>query len=204
MYSRLVLQDGFTCVGTPFGSTGSVAGEVVFNTRMVGYPETLTDPSYRGQILVLTHPLIGNYGVAADERSGGVSRFFESDGIQITGLVVSELSREFSHWSGTRSVDEWLREHGVPGLTGVDTRMLTQRLRTSGSMLGKLLSGHDEVDFWDPNAENLVAQVSIDMPRCYGKGSKRVVLIDCGCKNGILRSLLTRGVQITVVPWDWA
>ena len=203
MHGKLVLEDGFTCFGTPFGGQGSVAGEVVFNTGMVGYPESLTDPSYRGQILVLAYPLVGNYGVPADERSDGISRFFESDRVQITGLVVAELSRAFSHWSAVRSLDNWLKEHKVPGLAGVDTRMLTQRLRTSGSMLGKLLCGDDEVDFRDPNAENLVAQVSIDKPRRYGEGRRRVALIDCGCKNGIVRSLVARGVQVTVVPWDW-
>lgn len=203
MHGRLVLEDGFTCFGTSFGWQGSIAGEVVFNTGMVGYPESLTDPSYRGQILVLAYPLIGNYGVPADERPGGISRFFESDRIQIAGLIVSELSREFSHWNAVRSLDDWLREHKVPGLAGVDTRMLTQRLRTSGSMLGKLLCGDDEVDFRDPNAENLVAQVSIDKPTRYGEGRKRVVLIDCGCKNGIVRSLLARSVEVMVVPWDW-
>jgi carbamoyl-phosphate synthase small subunit len=203
MRGRLVLEDGFICFGAPFGWQGSIAGEVVFNTGMVGYPESLTDPSYRGQILVLTYPLIGNYGVPADERSGGISRFFESDRVQIAGLVVSELSREFSHWSAVRSLDDWLREHKVPGIAGVDTRLLTQRLRTSGSMLGKLLCGDEEVAFRDPNTENLVAQVSIDKPRSYGEGRKRVVLIDCGCKSGIVRSLLARGVEVMVVPWDW-
>ncbi len=203
MRSRLVLADGFSCLGTPFGWPGSIAGEVVFNTGMVGYPESLTDPSYRGQILVLTYPLIGNYGVSADERTDGVSQRFESSRVQIAGLVVSDLSRNFSHWTAVRSLDDWLREHRVPGLTGVDTRMLTQRLRTSGSMLGKLVSGSDEVEFSDPNAENLVAQVSIDRPRSYGEGRKRLVVIDCGCKNGILRSLLARDVQVTIVPWDW-
>jgi carbamoyl-phosphate synthase small subunit len=203
MRGRLVLEDGFTCFGAPFGWQGSIAGEVVFNTGMVGYPESLTDPSYRGQILILTYPLIGNYGVSADERPGGISRVFESDRVQIAGLVVAEMSREFSHWSAVRSLDDWLREHKVPGLAGVDTRMLTQRLRTSGSMLGKLLCGDEDLAFRDPNTENLVAQVSIDKPRRYGEGRKRVVLIDCGCKNGIVRSLLARSVEVLVVPWDW-
>jgi carbamoyl-phosphate synthase small subunit len=203
MHGRLILEDGSTCFGTCFGWQGSIAGEVVFNTGMVGYPESLTDPSYRGQILVLAYPLVGNYGVPADRQLDGISHFFESDRVQIAGLIVSELSREFSHWSAVRSLDDWLREHKVPGLAGVDTRMLTQRLRTRGSMLGKLLCGNDEVDFRDPNAENLVAQVSIDKPKRYGVGRKRVVLIDCGCKNGIVRSLLARSVDVTVVPWDW-
>lgn len=204
MHARLVLEDGFTCSGTSFGGDGSIAGEVVFNTGMVGYPESLTDPSYRGQILVLTYPLIGNYGVPAKEPAGGLSRLFESDRVQVAGLIVSDLSEEFSHWSASRSLEDWLREQMVPGLAGIDTRMLTQRLRASGSMLGKLLCGKEDVPFRDPNTENLVSQVSIDKPRRYGEGRKRVVVIDCGCKNGILRSLLARSVQVMVVPWDWA
>lgn len=203
MRGRLILEDGLICSGKPFGWPGSVAGEVVFNTGMVGYPETLTDPSYRGQILVLTYPLIGNYGVPGEERRDGLSHYFESDRVQISGLVVSELSRSFNHWSAVRSLDDWLREHRVPGLSGVDTRLLTQRLRTSGSMLGKLLGAEEDVEFHDPNAENLVAQVSIDRPRRYGEGDRRVVLVDCGCKNGILRALLSKGLQVTAVPWHW-
>ena len=133
MHGRLVLEDGFTCFGASFGWQSSVAGEVVFNTGMVGYTESLTDPSYKGQILVLAYPLVGNYGVPADEQRDGISRFFESDRVQIAGLIVSEWSRHFSHWSATRSLDDWLKEHKVPGIAGVDTRMLTQRLRTSGA-----------------------------------------------------------------------
>jgi carbamoyl-phosphate synthase small subunit len=203
MNFRLVLEDGFSCAGRSFGAQVSVAGEVVFNTGMVGYPESLTDPSYRGQILVLAYPLIGNYGVPGAEGKGGVDPRFESSRIQIAGLVVSQLSSQYSHWDGRKSLDEWLREHRVPGLAGVDTRELTQRLRTSGSMLGKLLCGAEDVDFHDPNAENLVAQVSTSEPRHFGEGGKRVVLVDCGCKNGILRSLLARQVRVSVVPWDW-
>jgi carbamoyl-phosphate synthase small subunit len=203
MSGRLVLEDGLTITGEPFGAARSVAGEVVFNTGMVGYPESLTDPSYRGQILVLSFPLIGNYGVPGDDRRDGISQFFESDAVQITGLVVSELSRDFSHWRGQSTLHAWLERHGVPGLAGVDTRMLTQHLRTAGSMLGKLLAGHEDVPFHDPNADNLVAQVSLREPRRLGEGKKRVVVIDCGAKNGIVRSLLARGVAVTVVPWDW-
>jgi carbamoyl-phosphate synthase small subunit len=203
MSGRLVLEDGLTITGEPFGAARSVAGEVVFNTGMVGYPESLTDPSYRGQILVLSFPLVGNYGVPGDDRREGISSFFESDSVQITGLVVSELSKDFSHWRGQSTLHAWLERHGVPGLAGVDTRMLTQHLRTAGSMLGKLLSGHEDVPFHDPNADNLVAQVSIREPRRLGEGKKRVIVIDCGAKNGIVRSLLARGVAVTVVPWDW-
>jgi len=200
---RLVLEDGSTFAGAPFGWPGSIAGEVVFNTGMVGYPESLTDPSYRGQILVLTYPLIGNYGVPEDDRPSGVSRPFESDRVQIAGLVVSELARGFSHWSGRKSLAAWLEEHRVPGLAGVDTRFLTQKLRTSGSMLGKLVYAEQDLELRDPNVENLVAQVSLKEPARFGSGKKSVVLVDCGSKNGILRSLLARDVAVTVVPWDW-
>jgi len=202
MRGSLVLEDGFACSGTSFGWPQSVAGEVVFNTGMVGYPESLTDPSYKGQILVLAYPLIGNYGVA-EQNGDGLSSLFESERIQISGLVVSEFARDYSHWSGRKSLDDWLKEHKVPGLAGVDTRMLTQRLRASGSMLGKLLCGDDDIALHDPNSDNLVAQVSSESPRRYGDGEKRIVLVDCGCKNGILRSLVARKVQVTVVPWDW-
>ena len=128
---------------------------------------------------------------------------FESDRVQIAGLVVSELARGFSHWSGRKSLAAWLEEHRVPGLSGVDTRFLTQKLRTSGSMLGKLVYAEQDVDLRDPNLENLVAQVSLKEPARFGSGKKRVVLVDCGSKNGILRSLLAREVGVTVVPWDW-
>ena len=202
MRGSLVLEDGFACSGTSFGWPQSVAGEVVFNTGMVGYPESLTDPSYKGQILVLAYPLIGNYGVA-EQNGDSLSSLFESERIQISGLVVSEFARDYSHWSGRKSLDDWLKEHKVPGLAGVDTRMLTQRLRASGSMLGKLLCGDDDIALHDPNSDNLVAQVSPERPRRYGDGEKRIVLVDCGCKNGILRSLVARKVQVTVVPWDW-
>jgi carbamoyl-phosphate synthase small subunit len=203
MSGRLVLEDGFTCFGESFGHPGSVAGEVVFNTGMVGYPESLSDPSYRGQILVLAYPLVGNYGVPGDDRQDGISAFLESDKVQVTGLVVSSLSRDYSHWRGRQTLDAWLKKHEVPGLTGIDTRMLTQRLTSAGSMLGKLLNGNQDVAFHDPNLDNLVAQVSVREPRRLGEGKKRVVVIDCGAKNGIVRSLLSRGVAVTVVPWDW-
>jgi carbamoyl-phosphate synthase small subunit len=170
---------------------------------MVGYPECFTDPSYKGQILVLTYPLIGNYGVPLEASLNGISRFFESKQIHITGLVVSEYSAEFSHWNAGMSLDQWLREQKIPALAGVDTRALTQKLRTTGVMLGKLVGENSDVDFHDPNQDNLVAQVSIDKPVSYGAGKQRVAVIDCGCKNNIVRSLLQRDMSVTVVPWNW-
>jgi carbamoyl-phosphate synthase small subunit len=203
MNAKLILQDGTTFSGKAFGWTGSVAGEVVFNTGMVGYPECFTDPSYQGQILVLTYPLIGNYGVPLEKSVNGISEVFESKRIHITGLVVSEFSAAFSHWNGGASLDRWLKEQKIPGLAGVDTRALTQKLRTIGVMLGKLVGENSDVDFRDPNLENLVAQVSIAKPVRYGDGRKRVAVIDCGCKNNIIRSLLQRNLSVTVVPWNW-
>ncbi len=204
MNARLFLEDGSVFHGKAFGKERSVAGEVVFNTGMVGYPETLTDPSYAGQILVLTYPLIGNYGIPADEMENGISRVFESDKIQISGLVVSEVSHHFSHWSARQSLDAWLKAHNIPAISGIDTRKLTQLLRTKGAMLGKLIFEEEHIEFYDPNKENLVAGVSCRKPLSYGSGDKTVVLIDCGCKNNIIRSLVKRGVRVRRVPWNWS
>ena len=134
----LVLDDGTTFEGSSFGAQRSVAGEVVFNTGMVGYPETLTDPSYSGQILVCTYPLIGNYGVTADGTVDGMCTDFESERIQVEGLIVADYSNCYSHWSAARSLSQWLNDHHVPALTGIDTRALTKNLREKGPMLGAL------------------------------------------------------------------
>ncbi len=199
----LVLEDGTSLEGYSFGYPKSVHGEVVFNTGMVGYPEALTDPSYKGQILVLTYPLIGNYGVPRGDGATGLDTVFESSSVQIQGLVVSDYSFQYSHWEASKSLADWLEEHQVPALYGIDTRQLTKRLREKGSMLGKIEIGEDSVPFHDPNMENLVAQVSIEKPIHYVRGKPRVVLIDCGCKNGIVRSLLARGVTVLRVPWNY-
>jgi carbamoyl-phosphate synthase small subunit len=199
---RLVLEDGTTFCGRPFGFPRPVAGEVVFNTGMVGYLETLTDPSYRGQILVLTYPLIGNYGVPGERGDGSLLAPFESNRIQVSGLIVSEASMEYSHWTASRSFAQWLRDERVPALMGVDTRALTKRLRSAGTMLGKIV-GDEDIAFDDPNASNLVAQASVEKPVVYEGGATRVVLVDCGCKASIVRSLLSRGVTLIRVPWDY-
>ncbi len=201
--ARLVLEDSTWFEGYVVGYPKSIGGEVVFNTGMVGYPEALTDPSYKGQILVLTYPLIGNYGVPLDQPSNGLHTKFESSTIQVQGLVVSDYSFEYSHWEAAKSLDEWLVEHQIPGLYGVDTRKLTKRLRDQGSMLGKIELQEESVPFHDPNQENLVAMVSVQGPVVYHGGKRRVVLIDCGCKNGIVRNLLSRGVTVLRVPWDY-
>jgi len=204
--AKLILADGTSYQGRAFGSARSSAGEVVFNTGMVGYPECFTDPSYSGQILILTYPLIGNYGVPAPESPADPLRSpFESDRVHIAGLVVSEVSEEYSHWGSGSSLSEWLRLQEVPGLSGIDTRLLTQKLREQGSLLGRIVQEGDDDggDFWDPNQENLIARVSVRGPQEFGRGMKKVLLIDCGCKRNIVRSLVTRGVAVRVVPWDW-
>jgi carbamoyl-phosphate synthase small subunit len=200
--SRLVLEDGSVFPGRAFGFASPSAGEVVFNTGMVGYPEALTDPSYRGQILVMTYPLVGNYGVPKRGLASSLEPSFESDAIQVAGLVVAEAASAYSHWSAADSLDGWLAEQGVPGLSGVDTRALTKRLREHGVMLGKLVSDED-IEIRDPNQENLVAAVSVKEPVLYGNGRRRVVLVDCGCKRSIIRHLVDRGLSVLRVPWDW-
>ena len=202
----LVLEDGSLFSGSRFGAVKSVAGEVVFNTGMTGYPESLTDPSYRGQILVLTYPLIGNYGVPKPQRdTHGILENFESERIQVTGLIVADYSAEYSHWSAVRSLGDWLQEQGVPGIFGVDTRALTKQLREKGVMLGKMLVDDtvDTIRFEDPNERNLVSEVSTAKPVTYGSGRHKIVLVDCGMKNAILRSLLRFDTTVRVVPWDY-
>lgn len=201
--ARLELEDGSVFQGYSFGSQTSVAGEVVFNTSMVGYPESLTDPSYYGQILVLTYPLIGNYGVPESHIVDGLDNSFESSRVQITGLIVSEYSFDYQHWSAGKSLAQWLGEHNVPGLYGIDTRMLTKRLREEGSMLGRLLFFTEHKNFYDPNKINLIEKVSIPAPFDYGKGDKTVILVDCGAKDNIIRCLLKRGLQVRRVPWNY-
>ncbi len=201
--ATLELQDGTSFFGEPFGSFAPIAGEVVFNTGMVGYVESLTDPSYRGQILVLTYPLVGNYGVPADGMDDlGLPANFESDRIQVAGLVVATLSRDYSHHSAVRSLDEWLREGGVPGLTGVDTRHITKRLRARGVMPGRLVDDTGTVDFEDPNQRDLASEVCAGEPCTYNEGAgPRVAVIDAGVKTSILRSIAQRGFEVVRVPF---
>ncbi len=199
----LVLEDGSIFEGKIIGHNESIAGEVVFNTGMVGYPETFTDPSYKGQILSLTYPLIGNYGVPHSQTIEGLSNVFESNEIQVQGVVMTDYSLEYSHWNAQQSLDEWFKKHKVIGLYGIDTRQLTKKLRQRGSMLGKIISGGRDRDFYDPNRENLVQLVSVKEPFVYGNGTKKVMLIDCGGKFNIIRSLVGRGVQVKRVPWDY-
>ena len=200
---KLLLEDGIELQGKSFGSRTSVSGEVVFNTAMTGYPESLTDPSYKGQILVLTYPLIGNYGVAGNEIENGLPKYFESNKLHISGLVVSDYSFEYSHWNAKMSLADWLKREKIPGIFGIDTRALTKRLREKGTMLGKIIFKNDKVDLYDPNKDNLVDKVSTREKVIYGKGKYRIVLIDCGVKYNIIRNLLKRDTTVIRVPSNY-
>jgi carbamoyl-phosphate synthase small subunit len=200
--ARLLLEDGTEFSGYSFGYEKSCSGEVVFNTGMVGYPQSLTDPSYKGQILSLTYPLVGNYGVPGDELDQwGLPAHFESDRIQVTGLVVSEYCLEPSHFSSKRSLADWLRKQKVPAIGGVDTRALTERLRQSGVMKGKILVNEKAVPFEEVTMP--VAKVSCAERRVYEGGELRILLVDCGAKNNILRCLLDRKATVIRAPWDY-
>ncbi len=202
--ARLILADGTTFEGKSFGHEASTAGEVVFNTAMTGYPESLTDPSYEGQILVTTYPILGNYGVPPRREKDDVSEYYESDHIHARAIVAQDYSFDHSHWQADRSLAQWLQEEKIPGIYGIDTRALTKHLREHGSMLGKIvIDGCEEPDFYDPNKENLVAKVSCKEVEIHGDGDKTVVLIDCGVKHNIIRCLTRRGVKVIRVPWNY-
>lgn len=203
---RLVTLLGDDIEGYSFGAQKSMSGEIVFNTGMVGYPEALTDPSYAGQILVLTFPMIGNYGVPGDEKDEyGMPRHFESDKIHVAGLIVAEYSADYSHWNAIKSLSQWLTEAGVPALYGIDTRMLTKKIRETGTVLGKIEFEGQPVPIVDPNLRNLVAEVSVKEIRSFGeKNSPHIIAFDCGMKNNIIRYLVyEQKVRVTVVPFDY-
>lgn len=205
---KLVLEDGTEILGIGFGGKRLVSGEVVFNTAMSGYVEALTDPSYRGQILVLTYPLIGNYGVPEPRKAGTIERPFESNHIQVQGLVVCSYVDNHSHYQGTRSLGEWLASEDVPAITGIDTRRLTQRLRSKGTMKGWLYPAELELAEAQENSEAVAMQdevfrlVAPEAPIHFeGSGGQRVMLIDVGAKDNIVRSLVTRGASVLRIPW---
>ena len=223
----LILQDGTTFSGFSFGYEGPACGEVVFNTAMSGYPESLTDPSYAGQLMVLTYPLVGNYGVPPFTfQPNGLPDYMESDRIYARAIIVSDYSGQYSHWNACESLSQWLKREHVPGITGVDTRQLTKVLREHGVMMGRIvMDGEDgkEAGFGTYEGVNFVAQVSCreivhyrasdysqpanrlpeDQPAKATAPGKRVVLVDCGVKANILRCLLERGVDVVRVPWDY-
>lgn len=193
--AKLTLKDGSVFEGKSFGYENPVAGELVFSTGMTGYPESLTDPSYEGQILVSTYPITGSYGVPE-------KKYWESDRIHITGLVVNQYVDTPSHFESKKTLSTWLKEQKIPALEVADTRFLAQKLRDGGAQLAKITFGRD-IDFSDPNEQNLAAKVSINGPRHEGKGKKTIVLIDCGAKENIRRNILDRGVRLITVPWDF-
>ncbi|MCF7861360.1 glutamine-hydrolyzing carbamoyl-phosphate synthase small subunit [Candidatus Woesearchaeota archaeon] len=201
--AKLILSDGSIFRGFSFGSQTSKSGEVVFNTGMVGYPESLTDPSYRGQILVFTYPLIGNYGVPSrDHKIDGIQTYFESDKIHVNGLIVSDYSGDYSHWNASSNLGQWLKEHNIPAIYGIDTRELTKNLREHGVMLGKIVIDKD-IEIVDPNTKDLVGEVSIKEPVTYNNtGKKTIIMLDCGVKNNIIREFIKRNIRVIRVPYD--
>ena len=228
--ARLILEDGSQFVGWSFGYDTNTAGEVVFNTAMTGYPESLTDPSYAGQILVTTYPLIGNYGVP-DTGLGknGLPLFMESEKIHAKALVVADYSETYSHWNAHESLASWLKREKIPAITGIDTRRLTKVLRESGVMMGRIIIDHSPLTIdhchTDYGSVNWVEQVSCKevityKPECsmfngplelrsLATGGtqecsmKKVVLVDCGVKANIIRCLIRRGIEVVRVPWDY-
>lgn len=203
--AKLVLGDGSIFPGYSFGYPINVSGEIVFNTGMVGYPETMTDPSYKGQILVFTYPLIGNYGVPSNIKdSNGMKINFESNSIQCSAIVISELSEDFEHYTSVRSLDDWMLENKIPGITGIDTRMLTKKLREAGTMPAKIIVDDKiDIDFEDPNNRDLAGEVSTKEIQVYEKGPKKIVLVDCGTKNNIINAFLLRDITVIRVPYDY-
>lgn len=204
---KLVLEDGTTMVGTSFGAPRGAAGEVVFNTGMAGYVETLTDPSYRGQILVTTYPLVGSYGVPAPREPGSIARPYEADRIQVQGLVVQSYVGAYSHHAATRSLGAWLEAEGIPAVTGIDTRTLTRKLREHGTMRGWVLPADMDVERGKRAAhavemkEEVFRLVSPKETVRYVGGGIKILLVDCGAKDNIVRSLLERGCTVVRAPW---
>lgn len=203
----LVLEDGTEFRGKSFGYEQPVAGEVVFNTAMMGYPESLTDPSYAGQLMTLTYPLVGNYGVPPFTIApDGIATFMESDKIYASAIIVADYSEEYSHWNAVESLADWLKREHVPGITGIDTRQLTKVLREHGVMMGKILFDDqpDNIPQADYEGVNFVDKVSCKEVIRYNEGAgKKVVLVDCGVKNNIIRCLINRGVEVIRVPWNY-
>lgn len=204
----LQLSDGTEFHGKSFGYEQPVAGEVVFNTAMMGYPESLADPSYAGQLLTMTFPLVGNYGVPpfTFDKQTGLPDFMESDRIYASALIVSDYSEQYSHWNAVESLGEWLQREKVPGITGIDTRELTKVLREHGVMMGKILFDDEpnNVPEADYEGVNFVDRVSVKEIVRYNEGAgRKVVLVDCGVKANIIRELIQRGVEVVRVPWNY-
>ncbi len=203
----LVLEDGTRFCGKSFGYDTPIAGEVVFNTAMTGYPESLTDPSYAGQLMVMTYPLVGNYGVPPFSiEQDGIPIFMEGEKIYASALIVSDYSACYSHWNAQDSLAGWLKREHVPGITGVDTRELTKVLREHGVMMGQIIFDDEPDNIPTAHYEgvNFVDQVSCKEVMTYHTGAgKKVVLVDCGVKANIIRCLINRGVEVIRVPWNY-
>lgn len=203
----LVLSDGTQFHGHSFGYDQPVAGEVVFNTAMMGYPESLTDPSYAGQLMALTYPLVGNYGVPPFSLGeNGLPTYMESDRIYASAIIVSDYSEAYSHWNACESLAEWLKREHVPGVTGIDTRQLTKVLREHGVMMGRIVFDDDPNNIPEADYEgvNFVDQVSCKEVIRYHEGAgRKVVLVDCGVKANIIRCLIRRDVEVIRVPWNY-
>ena len=213
-FGKLILNDGTVFEGMGFGYPGVSIGELVFNTGMVGYTETLTDPSYSGQILTMTYPLVGNYGVPdpALVDKDGISKHMESSKIQARGLVVHELSLVASHWNLHMTLDQWLYKEQIPGISGIDTRDLTKRLRTGGVMMAALAVSDSEIDTDKVkkdlanaphyNHEMFMNTVSTKHEQVFGSGAESVIVIDAGTKNAILRNVRDLGCKVIKLPWN--
>ncbi|HJR46627.1 MAG TPA: glutamine-hydrolyzing carbamoyl-phosphate synthase small subunit [Nitrososphaeraceae archaeon] len=210
-----MLDDGSSYSGIGFGYPTDSAGEVVFNTGMVGYTETLTDPSYRGQILCITYPLIGNYGVPSNKLQDpyGLPKYFESDQIQIKGLLIHNLSIIASHWTCIKTLDQWLYEERIPGIYGIDTRELTKKLRVRGVMAGAMSVSSNLVaeksrllelmESENYEGRNFMNEVSARHVRQYGDDKKEcIVLVDTGTKYSIIRNIIKSGYKAVLLPWD--
>ena len=209
-----MLEDGAVFDGIGFGYPSEIAGEVVFNTGMVGYTETLTDPSYRGQILCLTYPLVGNYGVPSYDIKDkyGLPKFFESDRIQVKGLLIHDLSNIASHWSCTKTLDQWLYEEKVPGIYSIDTRELTKKLRVHGVMMGAIVVSENTINeslmkkvLANARYEglNFMHEVSTSKTQEYGDKSRNcIVVLDTGVKYSIIRNIMRTGYRVVRLPWD--
>lgn len=203
--AKLILDDGTVFTGWSFGAENNTVGEVVFNTAMTGYPESLTDPSYAGQILVMTYPLVGNYGVP-DTQGSPLPEFMESERIHVKALVVADYSEQYCHWNARLSLQEWLRQEGIPAVSGIDTRRLTMLLREHGVMRGTIVMEDCHDMPTDEGYENVnwVERVSVKETVTYNEGApKRVVLVDCGVKANIIRCLVKRNLEVIRVPWDY-
>ena len=213
-FGKLIFDDGTVLDGEGFGFSTTTFGEIVFNTGMVGYTEALTDPSYNGQLLSLTYPLVGNYGVPdpSVNDEDGISKFFESNKIQVRGLVIHELSLTASHWNLSMTLDEWMYNEKIPGISGIDTRALTMKLRNSGVMMAALVVSDSEINVEDVkkqlasathyDSEQFMDVVATKHEKIYGNQEQSVVVVDTGAKNAIIRNIREIGYKVILVPWN--